>query len=271
MENQHPNPYHRNDIWTVIAIGVLAYIVQDFSHELLGHGVAARLFGAHPYRVSAIYLLYRPALEGAADRWTAAAGSMVNFLEALLCWAALRSPLSRNPCWRFFFWVSLVLNLFAEGSYVALCPFFGDWQAVTRGLEPLWLWRAACVIAGLLIDVFAAIVGLIELEPFLGGEEEARERLARALTLPVYLAGSAVGVLAVATMRDRGQWIGMAVGAFFGGSSLFAYLPNFVRKPGPRTPAEPLTVGRSIPWMVAAAIVALGFIFVVGPGLPLTW
>ena len=122
----------KTDLLTIAAVGALAYIVQDFTHELLGHGVGSWLFGAHPYRVSAIYLLYHGDLPAGASRWVASAGSLVNFLEALICWLVLRCGGLRNPYWRFFLWTSLVLDLFAEGCYMALCPVFGDWSVVKR-------------------------------------------------------------------------------------------------------------------------------------------
>ena len=124
-------PAPAQDLLTIIAVGVLAYIVQDFLHESAGHGGMSVLFGGHPLALSAIF--YRGDQSALAEwqgRMVSAAGSLMNFLIAAGCYASFRWFKGWSPAWRYFLWVSLVLNLFAEGSYMALCWVFGDWQAV---------------------------------------------------------------------------------------------------------------------------------------------
>jgi len=46
----------RSNLWTVIAIAILAYAACDMTHEVLGHGVACVLTGVRPLSLSTVAL-----------------------------------------------------------------------------------------------------------------------------------------------------------------------------------------------------------------------
>jgi hypothetical protein len=106
------------------------------------------------------------------------------------------------------------------------------------------------------------------LDPFLGRVPAERERRARILSLLPYLAGG--GALVLAGIFNPLGWrlvMISAAAASFGGTSLLAWYPAIPRKPQPGTSEPPLGIGRSTRWILAAAVVLLVFVCVLGPGI----
>jgi hypothetical protein len=92
------------------------------------------------------------------------------------------------------------------------------------------------------------------------------------LTLVPYLTGAAA--LSLSTILDRdnhGQLCGSPAIATLAGTLPLAYLPLFFSNdvfiPGGRTDRPPLPIVRSGPWIATSAVVALGAVAVLGPGI----
>ena len=67
----------RDDRLTLIAVSVLACILQDILHEGLGHGLTAWLSGARQVTMSTVALQ-----SDIETRWVSANGTLVNFFSA---------------------------------------------------------------------------------------------------------------------------------------------------------------------------------------------
>src|ERR1700742_4925029 len=79
-------PARKDDLWTVAAFGVLAYMISNVLHEGLGHGGVAWLSGAHRITVTSTYMD-----AGVDTRWILAAGTLVNLAFGALGLVVLRS------------------------------------------------------------------------------------------------------------------------------------------------------------------------------------
>jgi hypothetical protein len=258
------------DCPTVVAIAVLAYTIANVVHEGLGHGAAALLLGARPTMLNAIFFNYDEATASpAAQRMISAAGSVVNVVVGLPLLAIMSRV--RSTRWRYFLWLFAAVNLLTAFGYLLYSGIagIGDWARVVDGLTPAWLFRAGLIALGfILYFIVAPRLLMPRIDPFLGRVPAERERRARTLSLLPYLAGGTALVLA-GLFNPLGWRLVMisAAAASFGGTSLLAWYPAIPRKPEPGTSDQPLGIGRSIGWILAAAVVLLVFVCVLGPGI----
>jgi len=99
------------DLWTVIAIAIVAYVFASIIHEGVGHGGACLLTGRHPLAMSTVH--FECDGEG---RIVAAGGTIANFAAGLGFWVASRLA-SRATQLRYFLWLSMTINLLQAGGY----------------------------------------------------------------------------------------------------------------------------------------------------------
>jgi hypothetical protein len=97
----------QDDRTTVIAVSVLACILQDVLHEGLGHGVTAWLSGARQVTMSTVALQ-----SDIETRWVSANGTLVNLFFALIFWLILLKPERYRPTTRYFLVLAMAGNLF---------------------------------------------------------------------------------------------------------------------------------------------------------------
>src|SRR5258708_7471937 len=85
-----------DNLWTLAAFGVLAYMISNVLHEGLGHGGVAWLSGARQITVTSTYME-----AGMDTRWILAAGTLVNLGFGVLGLEVLRGmrrgPILRMP------------------------------------------------------------------------------------------------------------------------------------------------------------------------------
>ena len=256
----------RPDLLTIAAIAIAATVIADFIHEGIGHGGMCVVTGGQPLVLSTVHF------ECSADnRLVAAGGTLANLIFGALFWVAARA-VRRTASWRYFFWLLMTVNLFGAGGYFLFSGVgnFGDWAAVVAGWQPAWAWRVGLIALGT-ITYFLLFVRLClrELRPFLGSDAEIRVRRARQLTLTPYLTAGILSCIA-GTLNPVGPLLILvsAAAASFGGNSALAWMWTLLR--APRIPSSELQmpeIGRSWGWMVAAVILAIVYIAVLGPGV----
>jgi len=251
---------------TVVAIAVLAYTLADLVHEALGHGGAALLLGARPTMLNAIFFNYDEATVSlTAQRVISAAGSVVNLVVGLPLLAIV--PRVRSARWRYFLWLFAAVNVLTAFGYLLYSGIggIGDWSRVIDGFAPTWLYRGGLIVTGF---VLYFVVAPRPLDAFLGRTRELREVRARALSLVPYFVGAAALVLA-GLLNPLGWRLVVisAAAASLGGTSLLAWYPALPRAPQRDTTEPPLGIARGNGWLLAATIVLLFFVFVLGPGI----
>ncbi len=256
----------RFDLWTVIAIAISAAVITDVIHEGLGHGGVCVATGGRALVLSTVHF------ECSADtRLVAAGGTLANLIFGAVFWGAARAS-KRSAPWRYFFWLLMTFNLLDAGGYFLFSGIgnFGDWSAVVAGWQPAWAWRIGLVALGT-VTYFLLFVPLCvrELRPFLGKDPEMRVPRARGLAVVPYLTSGILSCVAGA-LNPVGPLLILlsAAAASFGGHSGLAWMWTLLH--GPRIPSSELQmpeIERSWGWMIAAGVLAIVFVTVLGPGV----
>ena len=259
------------DLLTILAIGVVSFIVKNILHEALGHGGACLLVGGVPLALSSAHFDCDTAnVSDAGIRFIAAAGTLVNFIAAYVFWLAFRSKRVTPPSMRYFFWLAMSGNYFVGAGY----PLFsgvigvGDWVAVVEGWQPVWLWRLALSIVGMVLYLWGIRFALREMKTLIGSHPTDRLVRAFKLTLFPYLAGATVSSLG-AFFNPIGSFVVFtSFAAAFGGSSAFAWMSQMLKtKLFPDVSDELVNIQRNWTWIVVAVVLALVHIFLLGPSV----
>jgi hypothetical protein len=254
------------DLLTIAAIASCAAVIADFIHEGLGHGGMCVATGGRALVLSTVHF------ECSEDtRLVAAGGTLANLVFGALFWVAARA-VKQSASWRYFFWLLMTLNLFAVGGYFLFSGVgnIGDWAAVASGWQPAWVWRMGLAALGIGTYFFLFVpLSLRELRPFVGKDEKIRVRRARQLTVTPYLAAGVLACIAGA-LNPVGPLLILisAAAASLGGNSGLAWMWTLLY--GTRIPSSEFQmpeIKRSRRWIIAAVVLAIGFIAALGPGV----
>ena len=258
------------DALTVAAIGILAYIAGNVIHEGLGHGGACLLTGGRPLLITAVNMNC-----SADNQLVIAGGSLMNAVAAACLFFVLPMIPRTSPHLKYFVWLSMTLNLLSPAGYVAFSGIggFGDWAQFTQGFQPQWAWRVGMAIVGGALYMLFVRWSLLAMRPLIGSDQRGRRVHAVRLTMPAYFAGGTVECIAGA-FNPQG-WILIALSAAastFGGSSALLWAPQWLRGNSiPAGPdASPMPIERSWAWIAGAAVIAVSFILILGPGIHFT-
>ena len=256
------------DSLTVGAIGILAYMLGSVLHEGVGHGGACLLVGAKALALSSVY--FECSLD---SRLVLAGGALMNLLAGALFFALGRLTGRSYPRLKYFFWISMTVNLFTGTGYFLFSGIggIGDWGAFIQGLGPQWLWRIGLTIFGAATYLLAARTSLLELRPLIGSNKEQRYQRAVRLSVIPYFAGGTLMCIAGA-LNPEGMILILisAAASTFGGTSGLMWTANWLNRGtvipyGP--PAEPMPIHKSWPLIVAACAMAIAFVRVLGPSV----
>ncbi|MGO9126582.1 MAG: hypothetical protein ACLP6G_17055 [Terriglobales bacterium] len=258
------------DLLTVGSIGILAYMLANLLHEGAGHGGACLLVGAKPLVLSSVH--FECSLD---SRLVDAAGTLMNLLAGSVFLALGRLTARSSPRLKYFFWISMTVNLFTGTGYFLFSGIggIGDWGAFIQGLGPQWLWRIGLTIFGAATYLLAARISLLELRPLIGSNQERRYQRAVRLSAVPYFAGGILMCIAGA-LNPQGMILILisAAASTFGGTSGLMWTTDWLNRGtmipfGP--PAEPVPIQKSWPLILAACATAIAFIAVLGPSVRL--
>lgn len=281
------------DRLTVIAIAAIAYAAANFTHEIIGHCGMALVVGTKCTVISSTYI----PLETFPPIWKyniiAVAGVTANFAVGLVCLTSLRHSRRREadsgrreakegsrasgaggrgvaqPPTRYLLWLLMAVNLFLASTYIAFAPIikFGDSYILIQDLSGQIFWRPAVALAGAIAWWFSFRLCRIELARLIGAKGHEARAIAWQLVVPSYLTG---GVLTVASaLFSQLDWkIAQleAAGGTFGLTIWLLLLPFFLPQIE-MTAGEPLSVPRSVGWIIAGALTAVIFVGVLGRGI----
>lgn len=253
---------------TLACLGVVAFALADQTHEALGHGLATLITGGKLVALTTCYVNSA----GGSERWIPAGGGLANVAVGMIALAlALLSILPRpSPQLRYFLVLVAAFNLFFATGYPVYSGIaaFGDWAAVISGLAPAWLWRTLLAIIGVAGYYLSMRFVARAIHPF--GSSSARptrDRLRRITIIP-FLA--AVGLAFLGGLQNPRGWAMVfsaavpAAAASFGLTQM-DHVPEAYQS-NPRAPAAD-PIRRSFRWIVAASLVAVVFIAILGRGI----
>jgi hypothetical protein len=246
---------------------MVAYMLATMLHEGVGHGGACLAVGGKAVAITTV------SMQCSVDhRLVTAGGTIMNFVAAALFFALGRATSTAAPVWKYFFWLSMTINLFVATGYFLFSGIggFGDWAMFIQGFRPQWAWRIGLALFGAVAYLLAARFSLLEMRPLIGSDKDRRYVRAVELTRVPYFAG---GILAcIAGALNPAGWILVALSAAaasFGGTCGLLWMTSWLKggRIPPGSEAEPAPIPRSWGWIVVAAAGACIFIAVVGPGL----
>ncbi len=264
-----PAPYIPGDTLTILSVAIAAHVLANILHEGAGHGGVCLAVGGRPLFLSTVNMDC-----SAGGRLVTAGGTLMNFAAAALFFVLGRRTTAAAPVWKYFFWLSMTVNLLAAAGYFLFSGLggFGDWDEFVQGLSPQWAWRIAMTAFGTAAYLLAVWVSLRELRRLIGSDRRRRYLRAVELSRAPYFAGGILACLA-GSLNPAG-WILVALSAAastFGGTSGLLWMVQCLK--GGMIPLgsepEPAPIQRSWGWIVTAAVGACVFIAVLGPGLRL--
>jgi hypothetical protein len=263
-----------NPDWlTVASIAIVTHVLSVCIHEALGHGGACLAVGCSPRLLTTMQFQGdEQSLSTLAVDVISAGGTVANLAAAATAVLLLRKRRRPARAGWFFLWLFATVNLLAAAGYPLYSGLanIGDWANVVRGLKPGWLWRLVLIVAGALSYWLGTRWAMDRLGRRLwdGG---SRVPAAYRYTLVSYIAISAFAI-AGGMLEPGGAFLVLisAAAASLGGASALAWGPQLLQDTRLGTPPEqPLQVPRDARWILAAVLVAVAFVAVLGPGLSL--
>ncbi len=237
-------------------MAVIASATATLLHEGVGHGITAWLRGDVATELTSNHLssLY-------ADRWVSAGGTLVNLAAGFMAILLMRLAGDRAN-WRYFLWLLAALNLLPAAGYFLLSGLtgFGDWYAVIAGLPHEGALRVAMTVFGFALYYGFVILLARTVRPF-AADGAAYNTVGRIPYYAACLFSCAAGIFDPMGIK---LFLVSTVPAAFGGSSGLMWANCLM----PNAPASRnLTVGRQRAWWIAATILGIAYIVILGRGI----
>jgi hypothetical protein len=268
----HLETRKQDDLLTVVSISIVVFAMANILHEAVGHGGTCLLVGGKALVLSSMHFEGDAGdMLGWPNRLMAAGGTMVNLLAAGIGYVALARGTGRSSSWRYFWWLFWVVNLLQATGYFLFSGLLdvGDWSEVIHGWAYPGIWRAVMTLVGGGAYFGAVVLAFRKLAKWIEGDEEATIHRVSKLALVSYLTGGILYVIA-GLLNPIGIAIVFlsAVAASFGGASGLVWGPQLLRGKRRETPvSSPISIDRSLVWIIAAIVVSLVFILLLGPGI----
>ena len=239
----------------------------DMIHEVLGHGVASALTpGVRALSLSTVALQ-----TSAPSRFVAAAGSVANLAVGAVL-LAIADRRQRFGLTGYFLWLLATLNLLNGTGYLLFSAILniGDWAVVIEGAKPHWVWRTVMGVVGIAAYARSVLISANVLGGFVRSGQLALANVRRLVFL-AYLAGGLLLVAGAARNSiDPSLVLTSGVSSGFGAMFGMLFLPNIVEGTVGGSPSGAPGLRVSIRWVLAGLLVAILFIGVLGPGIPLS-
>jgi hypothetical protein len=241
---------------TIISMAVIASAIGTLLHEGIGHGVTAWLRGDVVTELTSNHLsLLRP------DRWVDAGGTLANLIVGSGSLLASRKLEDRANL-RYFFWILAAFNLLSGAGYFMFSGIFGfgDWYEVIQGLPHQFAVRAGMTVLG--AGLYALVVRLlaVSVHPFVP-DRPTYNVVGR---LPYYAAGIFSCLAGMLDPLGLKLLLVSTIPAAFGGSSGLIWANELMPR---RAPDQSLVVHRAPAWWIAAVVVGICYIVLLGRGV----
>jgi hypothetical protein len=254
-----------NNRATIISMAVLAIAASSLLHEGLGHGVTAWLRGDIPTQLTSNHLSdIRP------DRLVDAGGTLVNLIIGTLA-MSLSALSGRRANLRYFLWLLGCFNLMDGAGYFLFSGIigFGDWEAVIAGLPHYLALRIAMSLFGAALYYFVVVWMMRLLRPFCPTDTYTTSHYNTLARLPYYAACAFYCLAGAFDPLGIKLLLISTIPAAFGGNSGFMWADSVLsRTPSLTTP--PLIITRQPAWSIAAILIGIPYILILGRGISFT-
>ncbi len=268
MKNKRPNL--QIDVFTVIAISIVAWALAIIMHEVVGHAGVAALLGIPVRAVSSTNVdiaSYQVKTIG-ESRLIHIGGTFINLLSGSISLLLLRFRKKFANSVRFFLWlfttmsfIIVLMNLISATAFGV-----GDWMEVIKDLNPRNVYKALIVGMGILLALPGYWLPLRVWLPDLKGN---RLTLLKVTAIPVL---TVIIIQMFSALQNPSAHSSNSPVIF---ASLFlsihlilwAVLVNVIPVPRSKENIESIRINRSLVWLVTGIIVLLFFVFILGPGL----
>lgn len=252
----------KDNMVTITAISLLAYASADITHHALGHGAACLGLGGRIISLSSIFV--NCSLRGAAIDL---AGPFANLVLGLVAMLGARIATRSSPAMRLFCILVAAFNLlwFAMQLAFSAATRTDDWAWAMHQFQVAEPVRYGMIALGALAYFLTVRVIAARMAPF------ARPP-ARARTI-VFTAWLTAGVIACATEAFDHNAVTAILRHAAPQSFLLSIGLLFVPAKAAKVSSSGGAVAAvtfSMPWIVAAAIVGIASILLLGPGVALT-
>jgi len=258
-------PTHlKDDTLTVCAVSSISAALANVLHEGVGHALVALFTGAQSGVISTVAWS-----SGYDSRLVAAGGTLVNLATGLICWLALRGAKNSSVQTRYFLLTSFAFNAFTGTGYFFFSGVtnFGDWQVVIAPMHPYWIWRTVLVVVGIAAYYGAVLAVGSALVRYVGVSLDDTSRYRRLTFIPYFSAALLLGGGLLNPIGIQLVWESALPGAA-GADCGLLWMRYYISKRTVPEWGSPV-ISRSYPWIIAAAVVSLAFVFVLGRGIPL--
>ena len=262
-----------DDLWTVISVAMLAFIVADIAHEAFGHILGFYLAGGQSGLASTTRLIVWVTLGDPQWRIFDLGGPAGNLIFALLAWLAQRFVRTRPLPLKLFLWLLMAFSLFWAFGYLIFSGVLGrgDWMALITGTRFVWPGRVLFVVLGIVLYRASIRLAASELRWLIHiRDANDRARLVRLIWIS-YISGGVIAC-AGAILDPRGPFEILNSGALssFAGAIGLLYVPRNLFRMAQLPGEANNPISRDLPWLIAAAAGAIYYVGILGPGI-LIW
>jgi hypothetical protein len=251
-------------IVTLASIGIVASVLGDLTHEVLGH-MTVGLFSK-----SRMTMLASVGLQtvGAPDTILSGAGTLANVLVGGgALWLLVRCRTRLRATTSYFLLVFGAFNLLNTIYlvYSALAK-QGDWASVISELAPEWFWRSLLGASGIVLYRLS-VVSVQRVMASTFGDSGLSRRQLRRLILTPYLSGAAV--MTLAAVFNPFSWTLILIsglGASLAANGGFLFAGRRIRT-SEDSQVDTIVRAFNMPWLITALIVGGLFVGVLGPGI----
>jgi hypothetical protein len=247
---------------TIISMAVVAISISSALHEGVGHGLTAWLRGDIPTELTSNHLS-----DLHPDRLVDAGGTLVNLAAGIVAMSAAHIAAHRANL-RYFLWLLGCFNLMDGAGYFLFSGILGlgDWQEVIVGLPHYIALRIGMSVLGAVLYLGVVKVIAQLLIPFCPNKTEYRSLYNTIGRLPYYSACAFYCLAGAFDPLGFPLFVLSTIPAAFGGNSGLMWAGSLLPKTSTGT-GHPLTVSRQPAWWIAATVLVLAYILVLGRGV----
>lgn len=264
------------NIPTLIAISIIAWVLVNILHEIIGHAGAALIVGI-PVKAVSTFTAYLDvdwdqfiAEHGFTPiRFVILGGTIVNIVTGALALLALKWRKAMNTAICYFLWLFTTFSIIIVAMNMVTNTLFGfgDWTEFISTLEQQNIWKIIIIGIGLVLMISGYVLSLRQWIPRMKGH---RLTLLKITGIPV---ATMIVVQTLSLVRNPFTTLPPESSPYL--ASALAYIHfilwvvvvNLIPLPRSNDSMDSIQLPRSNVWLILGFIVLILFVLVLGPGI----